>query len=158
MRSVLLTFAHPFFQNNITILHDHNAVKVLAFLCYCCKVLVGCLCHLGRCFGAWERLCEGIDVDELYSALLDDLEHFLALEQVGNALTVNSNVLISYVHNSLHLRVVICRMVYEDISLAFLKFVQHLDEACDLLLSCGSWAVISSVREVVLLECLSAVN
>ena len=158
MRLIFLALAHPFFQNNITILHDHNAVKVLAFLCYCCKVLVCSLGHLCRCLSTWKRLCESVDVNKLYSTLLDCLEHFLTLEKVSHTLTVNSNVLISYVHNSLHLRVVICRMVYEDISLALFHLFEGLDEACDLLLSCGSWAVISGVREVVLLECLSAVN
>ena len=158
MRSVLLTFAHPLFIYYIPILEDHNAVQILTGLFYCCKIFFSSFCHLGRCFTTWKRLGEGIYVYEIYSSFPDYLLDLRIFQKVCNSLTVNGHILVAYVHYGRHLRIVVCRMIHEHISLAFLKLVQHLDEACNLFFSSSFRTIIAYIFKVILLECIETVH
>ena len=133
-------------------------MQILTGLFYCCKIFFSSFCHLGRCFTTWKRLGEGIYVYEFYSSFPDCLLDLRIFQKVCNSLTVNGHILVAYVHYGLHLRIVVCRMIHEHISLAFLKFVQHLDEACKLFFSSSFRAIIAYIFKVILLKCIETVH
>ncbi len=158
VRDIFFAFAHPLFIYYISILEDHNAVQVLTGLFHCCKIFFCRFSHLDRCLTTWKRLGEGIDVYEIYSSFPDRLLDLRTFQEIRNSLTVSRYILVAHVHYGLHLGIVVCRMVHEHISLAFLKLVQHLDEGGNLFFSSTFRTFIADIFKVILLECIETVH
>ena len=144
--------------DDVAILDNHYAVQVLTSLLDCRQILIKSDIHLLRCLTAWHRLREIVVTDKLDILILQSQLHALACKEVGNALTVNSYILITDVTNGLHLLVIQCGVVEEHICFASLEFIQHLQET-RLLLGRGlAWATITRMIQRIFLCRLCVVN
>ena len=111
VRLILFPFAHPFFGNDIAVLHNHDTVQVLSGFLYGIQISVHGLVQLRSSGGAGQALGQLVDGNQLYAFVLNGFPDAGACQQVGHSLAVQRHVLISDVEDGFHFIVVQCRVV-----------------------------------------------
>ena len=148
-----VAFAQPLLFQHLAVLHDHDAMQVLARFLNRFQVVVEALVEAFRGFATGQSLRQVVVADQLDAALLDLLFHLVAGEQVGHALAIHGHVLVAYVSNGLHLLVVEGGMVDEHVGLSGLQRVEHLQEAGLFLSASLRRSLIAFIAESVFVHC-----
>ena len=106
----------PALRHHFSVLDYHQAVDVLAGFLRGVEISVHRFAEFLGSGSARQALGEPVDVDQAYSALLDDLFHAGAGQQVGDSLAVGGHVFIADMEDGLHLVVIVGGVIQEEVA------------------------------------------